>query len=223
MGAWDTGLLDSDRALDAIGELTDMVRADLEAEQLEPVSDSTAARTAAMLAILLQLGSSMFERHEDALRAAGERQIAQAPSDASRGFLHEFAAGRGPQLAAGAGGRSRALKDALGGYLDHVSPLGLYDEPLARAYVNAFIEDCAKRVDEALDTDPDPYDTTFAGFVAVIAILRPASIEANRVKQWRARVDEAAANVEDDGDREHFVEFARRFHIACDIIIVKPA
>jgi hypothetical protein len=209
MGSWDSGLLDSDDALDAVSELAEEVFAELRADQAGAPDELSAARSAAMIGVLVQLGSSAFEEQSDVLQQIASRQVSAAKGETRR-FLKSVADGHGAALAAKDGEREGDLLDALGAYLDHQRPSDAFASAAATGYLRELADRWAARIEDELK-QLDPYRTSYAGLLAALAIVAPATVQRSRVDAWSSRVREAAARVDDDGDRQQLAATAEKF------------
>lgn len=218
MGSWGSGLFDSDHALSALGRLERGVQADLVAEQACAGSAVTAARTAAMLGVLLQLGSSLYEEEPDAIRGYAAAQLPHAVATGTREFLGQLAAGGDAELVACRGERSAQLAQTLGDYVNHVRPDAAYDEAPAREYVLEFVERCATAVDGYLGDGYDAYNTRFAGALGAIVLFAPGTIVRERAQRWHSVASASIAAVEDDGDREDLELLLESVQRACELV-----
>jgi hypothetical protein len=212
MGTWDDGLLDNDTALDGLGELEDVILADVRALGGRVPSPDTTAELAAAIGVYLQLASEGLDPGDTnrpvlvtALGAHAE-ELTKLPREAqdvlgaiSRG---EAVAGKPAELPAEA---VRLLAAGADSAPFHAPIRGLSAAKRGAAYVQSVANRCAQMIDEDLEDEDTAADLAREGLgiaaLGVLLVLPPYALSTKRTKAWRRAVKNGLAalvSAEDD-------------------------
>ncbi|MCB9896267.1 MAG: hypothetical protein H6839_17690 [Planctomycetes bacterium] len=224
MGTWGAGLLDSDGALDAIGDVLNWLEAEAAKLVDAPAAEPSAARLAAALGLLLELSPYSFENsgHWSNLESALSQQrraFAKLLPEAA-GLMQRLLDGDGPALANRHGDRSPELRTALGGYLDGRREPALLDHPAAETLVQEAADRCADAIDEfQQENELDLYEAGDAmGLLGLLLLLPPCKVDAKRVNNWHAYMRDAHKLTREQDpenpDLEHFDEYMANVELA---------
>ncbi len=212
MGTWDDGLLDNDTALDGLGELEDVILADVRALGERPPTRETTAELAAAIGVYLQLsreapGAADENRAVLVAALAGHAAEVAKLTPEAREVLG--AVTRGEAVAAEAAELPREAVRHLAAGVDeppfHAPIPSLTATPTGSAYVQSVANRCADMIDEDLEDEDTAADLAREGMgiaaLGVLLVLPRYKLSPKRTKAWRAAVKgglRALVEAEDD-------------------------
>lgn len=199
MGTWDDGLLDNDTALDGLGELEDVILADVRALGERSGAPDTTAELAAAIGVYLQLSNEALEPTDTnrpvlvAALAGHAGQVAELAPEArevlgavTRG---EAVTGKAAELPSEA---VRLLAAEADEAPFHAPIRALSATKKGAAYVQSVANRCAEMIDEDLEDEDTAADLAREGIgiaaLGVLLVLPPYALSTKRTKAWRAAV-----------------------------------
>ena len=179
MGAWDTGLLDNDGALDAIGDLTDELATTAIAAGNRQLQPDDAARLCARLAVIVEYRADLFAKPRGAqLRAivVDNRATIDQIAPAAKPLLDALAAGADPSKL---GGATTLLRD-----------------PRAHGVLQKLADQLVENIEDDLE------DPAAGAFLHVLDFVSPyVELPGKTLRHWLRRLRELAADADADDEQ----------------------
>jgi len=233
MGTWGKGLLDSDAACDALGDLCDQIVSDI--VRLGDAPDATDELCAAV-GVLLQLSAYDFRsRRGTGIVTATQNhatQIERLSADAQR-VMRRVMAGEGAELAEQPDPDSAVHADIFKKGA-RTSRFGerhpdLFQNPRGAAYVQSIANRCVESIEEELRDEGTWSDLCreagSMGLLGVLAVLAPCSVPRATIESWNEKARKGLAELRQrkDDDLEFHEAYYANLDRAFDILAARFA
>lgn len=233
MGTWGSGLLDSDGALDAIGDITNWLEEEVAKLADVRANEQSVARLAGALGLLLELSPYSFEAtsHWSKIDAALQQQqrAFNKLEPAAADLMGQLLEGGGAELAARKDKRPAELKRALGSYLEGKREPVLLQHSEAIGLVQETADRCVAMLEEYLDEpELDLYESADGmGLLGLLLLLPPCHVDAGKLKQWHEYMRKSYRTTRDEDpenpDLEHFDEYLVNLELAFKLALERFA